>query len=80
MPKPVRLLVSVVVACGAVVVAACALALIGAPLPEPGLLVIMPSYYMHHTNPARAGSLRVSVPFDVVDRRSFVTLAEMNEA
>lgn len=46
--------------------------------PEPGILVIMPSYYMHHTLPARPGSLRIALPFDVVDRRSFVTLAELD--
>ncbi|MET0273694.1 MAG: putative 2OG-Fe(II) oxygenase [Phenylobacterium sp.] len=46
--------------------------------PTPGTLVIMPSYYLHHTFPARPGSLRIALPFDVVDRRSFVTLAELD--
>jgi hypothetical protein len=47
--------------------------------PEPGTLVIMPSYYMHHTLPARRGSLRISIPFDVLDRRSFLTAAALSE-
>lgn len=45
--------------------------------PEAGTLVIMPSYYMHHTLPARPGSLRIAIPFDVVDQRSFVTDAAL---
>ena len=41
MPKPVRALVSAVVVCGAAIVVACALALIGEPLPEPGLVALV---------------------------------------
>ncbi len=37
--------------------------------PEPGTLVLMPSYYTHFTKPTAPGSLRICVPFDVTDRR-----------
>jgi tetratricopeptide (TPR) repeat protein len=33
--------------------------------PEPGLLVLFPSYYAHRTRPTRVADLRVCVPFDV---------------
>ncbi len=39
--------------------------------PDPGTLVLMPSYYTHHTVPAAPGSLRICIPFDVTDRRFF---------
>lgn len=44
--------------------------------PDPGVLVIMPSYYMHHTLPAREGSVRIAIPFDIVSRQSLLTMTE----
>lgn len=37
--------------------------------PEPGLLVLMPSYFTHWTLPLGKPGLRVSLPFDVLDHR-----------
>jgi hypothetical protein len=37
--------------------------------PDAGSLVLMPSYYTHHTMPTAPGSLRICIPFDVTDRR-----------
>lgn len=35
--------------------------------PEPGLLVLMPSYFTHWTEPLGLPGLRISVPFDVIE-------------
>lgn len=38
--------------------------------PEPGLLVLMPSYFTHWTEPLGQPGLRISVPFDVLGEGS----------
>ena len=34
--------------------------------PEPGMIVLFPSYYWHHTIPFESGEDRICVAFDVV--------------
>ena len=38
--------------------------------PEPGTLVIMPSYFTHWTTPLGRPGLRISIAFDVIDSSS----------
>jgi hypothetical protein len=42
--------------------------------PERGLLVLMPSYFTHWTEPLRGEGLRISLPFDVMDTRDSTAL------
>jgi Putative 2OG-Fe(II) oxygenase len=43
--------------------------------PTPGLLVLMPSYYTHWTEPLGRPGLRISIAFDVLDRQNQTGLA-----
>ena len=37
--------------------------------PGPGVMVLFPSYFYHHTLPSHSDELRISIAFDVIPRR-----------